>query len=43
MDIDRHVLCCFLFSEITLSPTSIYMVRYSDVQLLLEEGRVELI
>ncbi|KAG2179946.1 hypothetical protein INT43_003733 [Umbelopsis isabellina] len=29
--------------EITLSPTSIYMVRYSDVQLLLEEGRVELI
>jgi hypothetical protein len=32
-----------LFSEITLSPTYIYMVRYSDVQLLLEEGRVELI
>ncbi|KAM3582810.1 DNA replication complex GINS protein SLD5 [Umbelopsis sp. WA50703] len=29
--------------EITLSPTYIYMVRYSDVQLLLEEGRVELI
>ena len=29
--------------EIRLSPESIYMVRYSDIKLLLEEGQVELI
>jgi hypothetical protein len=29
--------------EIRLSPDSIYMVRYSDIKLLLEEGQVELI
>ncbi|CAO3661354.1 unnamed protein product [Umbelopsis vinacea] len=29
--------------EIKLSPESIYMVRYSDIKLLLEEGQVELI
>ncbi|KAG2179375.1 hypothetical protein INT44_006221 [Umbelopsis vinacea] len=29
--------------EIRLSPESIYMVRYSDIKLLLDEGQVELI